>query len=305
MNHTLVEQIKTLASEIGYVKCGVTTADPFEDYARALEERARLFPEQRELWLKMKHRAYPREKTPWARSIIVCIRWYGRYAVPETAVGSIGRSYLTDRRFEGCPDHDMPKRMKDGLIRLGLRVKRGGLPDRAAAARAGVAKIGRNCFAYSDQYGSWINIETWRVDAELPPDPPSLDSPCPEGCNACITACPTRALAEPFITRMDKCIAYLTYEAPEPIPAELQQKMGRWIYGCDVCQDVCPLNKGKWKNVDRADWMLEIESNLTPQALSQMNEETYRNVIHPRLWYIPEDNLKRWHANASRVTAMS
>jgi len=303
MPNDLVSQIKALAAETGYAECGVTTADPFEDYATTLEELARRFPEQREQWLRMMHRARPREKAPWVRSIIVCIRWYGRYEVPESAVGSIGRSYLTDRRFEGCPDHDMPARMKAGLIRLGLRVKRGGLPDREAAARAGVARIGRNCFAYSDQYGSWINIETWLVDAELLPDTPSSGSPCPEGCDACIRACPTQALSAPFTVRMDQCIAYLTYEAPEPVSPELSGKMGKWIYGCDVCQEVCPLNKGKWKNEKKADWMLEIEPHLIPLALSQMNEETYRKIIHPRFWYIAEDNIKRWRASAARVTA--
>lgn len=297
---TLVGSIKALAAEVGYAACGITSAGPFDDYAAAVEDRIRHFPEAGSLYGEMRHRANPGRKTPWVRSIIVCVRRYGKYDLPPEPLGFIGRSYLADRRFPECPDHGMPKRMKEGLIGLGLRVKTGGVPCRAAAARAGLVRFGRNSFAYSDQYGSWINIEAWQVDMELPPDQPAVGSPCPEGCDACMKACPTRALTRPFEVRMDHCIAYLTYGAPEPIAPELQDKMGCWIYGCDACQEACPLNKDKWEHEEKAPWMDEIRQCLTAEALAVMDPDTYLKVIRPRFWYIAEDNLARWHANAAR-----
>lgn len=295
-----VKSIKVLASDIGYAACGITSADPFEDYAAALDERIKRFPETTSLYDEMRHRAFPRRKAPWVRSIIVCVRRYGKYDLPEDPLGLIGRSYLADRRFAGCPDHAMPKRMKEGLIRLGMRVKTGGVPCRAAAARAGLVRFGRNSFAYSEQYGSWINIEAWQVDAELPPDTPATGCPCPEGCDSCMMACPTRALESPFTMRMDRCIAYLTYGAPEPIAPELLERMGCWIYGCDVCQEICPLNRGKWECIEKAVWQDEIRPHLTAKALAEMDPDTYLKLIHPRFRYIPEDDLARWHANAAR-----
>jgi epoxyqueuosine reductase len=146
-----------------------------------------------------------------------------------------------------------------------------------------------------------MNIESWRVDAELPADRPTVDPPCPEGCRACLDACPTGAIVEPFVLRMDRCVAYLTYDAPEPIPAPLRDRMGGWIYGCDICQEVCPLNRGKWQEREAAPWLEEVAHLLTPEALAGMDEETYRNVVHPLFWYIAPDNLARWHRNARRA----
>ena len=248
----------------------------------------------------MHKRADPHAKTPWAKSIVVCVRRYGKYRVPEGLTGHIGRNYLFDRRHRDCPDHDMPQKVTEGLKRLGLQVRRGGLPDRWAAARAGVARFGKNGFAYS-KYGSWVNIAAWLVDAELPADEPTLEPACPEGCNACIRKCPTQAIIEPFVMRMDHCIAYLTYRCPEPVPNGLRERMGQWIYGCDVCQEVCPLNKGAWEPVEEPAWMQKLVPFLTPEALANMDMDTYRTVVHPYFWYIPVDNLERWHANARRA----
>ncbi len=304
MSAELAARIKALAAEVGYAACGITTAEHFEDFSRAIEQRIARFPEAADLYAPMRGRADPRNAAPWASSIIVCLRRYGKYELPEGLTGHIGRNYLADQRIQECPDYAMPEKMKEGLLGLGLRVRKGGVPDRAAAARAGVARVGRNCFAYSE-HGSWINIATWLVDAGLPPDEPTLEPPCPEDCRACIEACPTAALIEPFLMRMDRCVAYLTYSAPEPIPAELRERMGTWIYGCDACQEACPLNTGKWEANEKAPWLEELAPHLTPQALAEMDEETYRNIVHPRFSYISADNLQRWHANAARALAAS
>ncbi|MEI6218508.1 MAG: hypothetical protein WCP86_06385, partial [bacterium] len=123
MSNQIASLIKALASEIGYSACGVTSAEPFDDYTAALDDRVKRFPETTRLYDEMRHRAFPRQKAPWVRSIVVCLRRYGKYELPTEPIGLIGRSYLADRRYTGCPDHAMPKLMKEGLIKLGLRVK--------------------------------------------------------------------------------------------------------------------------------------------------------------------------------------
>ena len=300
MERDLVEQIKTLAREIGYTACGIITSDPFEEFGQALDNRIKQFPETAELYDGMRKRVDPKASAPWAESIIICVRRYGKYALPEGLTGHIGRNYLADSRLEQCTDHVMPKKMSEGLKRMGLRVRKGGVPDRWAGARAGVTRFGRNCLAYSE-HGSWINVQTWLVDARLPADKPALEPVCPEGCRACIDACPTGALVEPFVMRMDRCVAYLTYHAPEPIEPELWDQMGPWIYGCDVCQEVCPINKDRWEPLEEAPWLGDAAPHLSPEALAGMNEKTYREIVHPLFWYIPLDNIKRWHRNALRA----
>lgn len=297
----LAAAIKRLAADVGFADCGITTAEPFERFARAVRRRMERFPEAAGLYEPMLARADVRTRKPWARSVVVCVRRYGKYAIPDGLDEHIGRNYLFDRRVEPCPDHPLPRRMTDGLRALHLRVGKGGCPDRWAAARAGVARFGRSCFACSPTCGTWINVECYLVDAELPPDEPTCEPACPTGCRACIDACPTGAIVEPFTMRMDRCVAYLTYHAPEPIAPDLWERMGPWIYGCDVCQRVCPLNEGKWEPLERAHWLEAVADKLTPRALAEMDEPTYRRVVHPRFWYIAADDVERWRRNARRA----
>lgn len=298
---SIKEHIKTLASGLGYRACGIAGVEPFAEYRAALRTLAERFPETAGLYGRWEHRTDPTTRVPWARSIVVCIRRYGKYEIPESLARHIGRSYLCDRRISACPDHAMPKRMKEGLQSLGLRVRTGGVPSRDAAVRAGVARIAKNGFAVAEGCGSWLNIESWMVDAALEPDSPTPSCPCPAGCQACLNVCPTKALVDPFVMDMKRCIAHLTYEAPFPIRDDLWKKMGPWIYGCDDCQRVCPLNHDHWSHTEPAPWITDVAGALTPEALSTMDQETYARVVHPLFDYIPLGDLARWQANARRA----
>lgn len=298
----LPERIRAAARLIGYAACGFTSCDVFTGYAEELRARVRQYPETEPVYAALARRADPTATAPWARSIVVAVRPYRKYRFPPEAIGHIGRNYLADRRNPECPDHAMPKAMTRALRELGLRTRRGGTPDRAAAARAGVVAIGRNGFAFSPEWGSWINIETWRVDAVLPPGDP-LPGPCPAHCEACRKACPTGALVPPSRLRANRCIAYLTYGAPEPLDPELEARMEGWVYGCDACQDVCPLNHAARREEAPAPWMEKIAPRLTLQALAGMDLDTYLRVIQPRFWYLPPDaaGWRRWRRNAARA----
>lgn len=299
---TTKAQIKALAAELGYHCCGITGMEPFEGYQAALQKRSARFPDAALLYQNMERRINPATYAPWAKSIVVAVRRYGKYDIPEATTRHIGRNYLCDRRIKECPDNTLPKRMKQGLITLGNRVKIGGIPCREAAVRAGIVKIGRNGFAYADGCGSWLNIEAWLIDTEIEPDEPSSpEAPCPPGCRACLDACRTCALTEPYVMDMKRCIAYLTYEENEPIPPELWNKMGPWIYGCDDCQNACPMNRGKWEPLEPAPWIESVATTLTPDSLAGMDMETYQKLVYPRFWYISETDLARWHKNANRA----
>ena len=79
--------------------------------------------------------------------------------------------------------------------------------------------------------------------------------------------------------------------------------MGQWVYGCDVCQLVCPLNQHKWQNLERAYWLEKAAPHLRPDALAQMSNATYHDIVHPLFFYIPKDDIARWHRNARRAAA--
>ncbi len=298
----LKQAIVRLALAAGYDACATIPAAPFPEYEAALAARARRFPEAAEHYRRMQHRVDPRRTAPWARSIVVCLRRYGDYRLPPELLGHFGRNYLADRRTRACPEYPMARTVTEGLRALGLRVKKGGVPDRAAAAKSGLVRILRSGFAWTPEAGTWLNIETWRVSAELPPDTAAdVECPCPPGCRACFEACPTGALAAPFTLRLDHCIAYLTYDAPFPPAPELWAAMGPWVYGCDRCQEVCPLNRGRLQGIRPAAWLDKVRSFLTPAALARMDAQTYASVVHPLFWYIPLRDLDRWRANARRA----
>lgn len=301
-NIILAEKIKSYVVQAGFAACGITDAGDFPEYPAALDRLVKEFPETEPLYSSMHRRARIKEKFPRAESIIVCIRRYGKYRIPRELKGHIGRNYLFDCRVPENPDYAMLKNFREFLKSLGMKVHKGGIPDRAAAVRAGAASIGKNTFAYSGACGSWINTVTYVVDAQLEPDNPSFpSSPCPPDCKKCIDACPTGAIVKPYTMRMDRCIAYLTYAAPLPLKKELEKKMGGWIYGCDICQQVCPLNKSAWEEKESLPHLEKIAGLLTPQAMSVMDMQTYRDIVHPLFDYIPLEDIFRWHANAKRA----
>ena len=113
--------------------------------------------------------------------------------------------------------------------------------DREAAARSGVGFYGKNTMLITRRHGSWVVLGTLVTEQELEPTPP-LDADC-GSCTLCIEACPTHALDEPGTLDATRCLSYWT-QAPAPIPEDYRVELGAQVYGCDICQDVCPWNRG-------------------------------------------------------------
>lgn len=115
------------------------------------------------------------------------------------------------------------------------------LSERAAAQRSGLGWFGKNTNILVHGVGSWVFLASIILDIDLPPDEPLLTH-C-GSCNLCIEACPTGALIDPYTLDNTRCISYQTIENRGSIPSELRPLLGNWVYGCDICQDVCPVNK--------------------------------------------------------------
>ena len=117
----------------------------------------------------------------------------------------------------------------------------GPMLDRAAAARAGLGWFGKNGNILTPQLGSWVLIGQLLTDLPLPPDAP-LSKTCGQ-CARCIPACPTDAIVAPYVVDNRRCISYQTIENRGVIPRELRAAIGNWVFGCDICQEVCPVNR--------------------------------------------------------------
>ncbi|HWR60079.1 MAG TPA: 4Fe-4S double cluster binding domain-containing protein, partial [Clostridia bacterium] len=161
------------------------------------------------------------------------------------------------------------------------------------------------------KFGSWVAIDTWIVDKDMEHDGlPEKTSVCPPDCGKCIAACPTKALSGPHMMDMGKCVAQLSYFSTELystglIPEELREKMGTWLYGCDICQDVCPMNKNRWEEADSFPGLDELDEFIKLENIVKMDEKTFLDIIQPRFWYIEKDGLWIWKCNALQAMVNS
>ena len=299
----MIEQkIKQKAIEIGYLACGIIPTNAFDEYTQALDERIKEFPESEELYKEF----YGFVNQPLeGKSVIVCTQRFNNYKPVESLEGRIAKCYQFDCRIPYAYERRAKAEFGAYLQSLGCNVLEGvTVPDRWAAVKAGIGEFGRNNFVYDKEHGSNIWIETWVVDQELETEAVKenyLMVDCVEGCNKCMVSCPTKALSEQFTMDMGKCITYLFCNFEEEAQLNLRGKMQQWIYGCDVCQDVCPRNRNKYNEADEFPLLADHAEYLSLEKILDMDEKTYRNTIHPRFWYVGEEGLPLWKYNALRA----
>jgi epoxyqueuosine reductase len=165
--------------------------------------------------------------------------------------------------------------------------------DREAAARSGVGFYGKNTLLITRRHGSWVALGTLVTDVELEPTPP-LDLDCGE-CRLCIDACPTGALDEPGTLDSTRCLSYWT-QAPEPPPAEYRVELGAQVYGCDICQDVCPWNRGIEKR--RAGEPLPADATPHVSLVDWLRSDPEALRARFARLYVPRNDGRRLRLNA-------
>lgn len=148
--------------------------------------------------------------------------------------------------------------------------------DKAWAARSGLGWVGKNSNLINKEQGSFFFIAELIIDLDLEVDGPLKDY-CGT-CSRCIDACPTEAIVAPYIVDGSKCISYLTIELKESIPEHFKDKMDNWVFGCDVCQDVCPWNRFSTPHLETQFTSTNDLLNYTEKDWQEISEETF-NVV--------------------------
>lgn len=283
---SLKADLQERASRVGFAACGVTSVRPFtEARTRALAaiDAGRMDGMSWYTRDRVEASADIGGRYPWARSIIA-LAWPYQPAGSELPTDDIGDATVRGRfsayactRDGGCTVdyHDLLAERCDALVEWlgerveGVRAKRfvdhGWALDRAIAERAGVGFAGKHSSVITLAAGSYVLLASIAVSVPLPVDVPSRRG-CGR-CTACIPACPTGAIVAPGVIDARRCISYLTIEHRGPIPDEFRPLMGTWAFGCDLCQEACPINH-----------------RLAPQPLDVATASTARGPVpHPDL----------------------
>lgn len=304
----LSEAVKQKALELGYDSCGIADAGDFDDYVLELARRSALFPDSKRLYDWLGRLARPRAVFDWAQSLVVCSRRYNKYRMPDALKGRFGKVYVFDGRLPASKEHAAATAFEAFLQEKGMQAKNTdpvAATARLTAVRAGLGRIAKNNFLYT-KFGSWQWLDVWAVDQKLTPDEPlKKTSPCPDGCTRCIDACPTKALQSPHTMNMGACIAYLSYSLRDLPPEDRRTQMGEWLYGCDICQDVCPMNERKWKEEETFPGLDALASVATLENIFHLDESSYETVLQPWFWYIKPEALWMWRASSLRAMANS
>ncbi len=273
--------IKAIATQLGFTFCGIAKAEFLEDEAPRLAE-----------WLKRGYagkmsylenhfdkRLDPTLLVPGARSVVTLV--YNYFPVRE-----IDSDVRIAKYAYGDDYHDVIRtKLRDfmaliheriGAVEGRVFVDSAPVMERAWAKRSGLGWIGKNSLLINKKYGSFFFLAELIIDLELEYDGPVRDY-CGT-CTACMDACPTDAIPEPYVVDGSRCISYFTIELKDEIPSDMKGKFGNWVFGCDICQDVCPWNRFAESHHEPA---------FTPNPLLQrpssewedMTEEVFRTAF--------------------------
>ncbi|HSB40097.1 MAG TPA: tRNA epoxyqueuosine(34) reductase QueG [Gaiellaceae bacterium] len=267
------DELARLADELGLDAVGAAAVAPYEETERHIRERRErgLFADMRFTMARPEVSCHPETLLEGARTVVsAALCYWCEGEEPPPGHGRLPRYTWWDAYavLRGRLD-ELGTRLGGGyrvLVDANQHV------DREAAARAGVGFYGKNTMLITRRHGSWVVLGTLVTTAELEPTPP-LDAGC-GSCTLCIDACPTDALDEPGVLDATRCLSYWT-QSSAPFPEEYREALGDRVYGCDICQDVCPWNRGVEKrrtgeappagaelHVSLADWLEAGEEEL-------------------------------------------
>jgi epoxyqueuosine reductase len=269
--------------ELNFDACGIADARP-ADPDKNLDQWLKMGFHGDMDWMKTTQfiREDVSQKVPGAQSVIVVTKnYYHPFPEPESvATGRIAR-YAWGRDYHKVLIKPL-RQLAEFLVTLDTSVQSycsvdsGPVLERTWAERAGVGAIGKNSLVLRQDVGSWFFLGVIITTLKLTPD-----SPVPDicgSCTACLDACPTQAFVEPYVVDSNKCISYQTIENREEIPEPIQSTMGNWVFGCDICQEVCPWNRFAVPTAEPDFAPRPHMVNPSLETLVEMDEDTYKKT---------------------------
>jgi epoxyqueuosine reductase len=277
--------IKNLANELGFMYCGIAKAEMLDDDARRLEKwlSQGMHGNMQYMENHFDLRVDPRKLVPGAKSVITLLQNYypsqqQEQHSPQISKYAFGKDYHEVIRAKL---QQLLSNMRDQFGEINGRgfVDSAPVLERSWATKSGAGWIGRNGNLITKANGSFYFIATLIVDIELAYDDPFAKDYC-GSCRKCIDACPTDAIQENKVVNGNQCISYFTIELKDAmIPAEMQGKFNNWMFGCDVCQDVCPWNRFSKPNNEPSFQPIPEILNLSTKEWESLSEERFKTIF--------------------------
>jgi epoxyqueuosine reductase len=299
------------AKRLKFADIGFTSAEPFVSQKEYLLTRQEEYGWAEVIGLGLLAGTDPKNILPSAKSIIVLLESYFEESFPLQMERHFGRCYLDDDRVTKDRLALKIKAFRKFLQANGIDSKVPfNLPHRLSAARAGLGTFGKNCLFYARRVAresSFVFPIAIVVDHEFTADESSVAIGCPDWCrNACVAACPTRALKGDGKIDPRRCISFLTYYGAGLTPLELREPMGLYVYGCDRCQNVCPRNINRITEEKPPNPRVAAKSSdFDLSRLLHMDKPYFLQKIWPHMFYMSTDDLWRWKMNAARAMGNS
>ena len=276
--------IKSTAQELGFSFCGISKAEFLTEEAPKVEEWLRRGYQGKMSYLEnyFDKRLDPAVLVPGARSVVSLVyNYYPKKELPHNNQLKIAKyAYGEDYHFvvkEKLSQFIDRIHEHIGDVHGRAFVDSAPVLERAWAKKGGVGWVGKNSLLLNREMGSFFFLAELILDLELEYDGPVKDY-CGT-CTACMDACPTDAIPEPYVVDGSKCISYFTIELKESIPLGVKGKFENWIFGCDICQDVCPWNKfSKPHQEPRFEPHPDLE-NMTSQEWTEINDSVFQKLF--------------------------
>jgi len=276
--------IKTEAKRLGFLSCGISQAGFLEEEAPRLEKwlDKNMHGEMSYMGNHFEKRLDPTKLVEGSKSVIsLLLNYYPSVEQEDKDAPKISKyAYGTDYHFviKDKLKHLLHYIQEEiGDVHGRAFVDSAPVLDKAWAAKSGLGWMGKHSNLLTQQVGSFYFIAELIVDLDLEYDMPVTDH-CGT-CTACIDACPTKAITEPYVVDGSKCISYFTIELKESIPSGFKGQMDNWMFGCDVCQDVCPWNRfSKPHNEPLFNPKPELLS-MTRKDWEEITEDVFKKVF--------------------------
>jgi epoxyqueuosine reductase len=286
MSPVTTAELEGIAAELGIDVVGAAPAEAYEGTERHIAERRQrgLFADMRFTMAHPEVSCHPETLLPNARTVVsAALCYYAAGPELKPSEGRLPRYTWFDAYASLREKLDALGRRLGGEYRV--LVDENDHVDREGAVRAGVGFYGKNTMLITRRHGSWVVLGTLVTEAEVERSAP-LELDC-GSCTLCIEACPTGALDEPGTLDSTRCLSYWT-QAPGPIPEEYRSELGAQVYGCDICQDVCPWNRGVEKRREGMAPSAEAEPHVSLVEWLETDDEQLRRK-YERLYFPRKD----------------